>query len=427
MKRAALYVRVSTEEQKKHGYSVDNQIDSLQKYCDEQGYKIAGIYNDAGNTAAKSYTKRPALLNLIADCKAGKIDIILFTRLDRWFRNIKEYYKVQDQLEGSNVPWKTIWEDYETETSSGRFKVNIMLSIAQAEAERTSEKIKSVFQYKKEQGEIIGKVPFGYKKLDKKTVIKDPETKEHIEKVFEIFFATNSHKNCCDYLAYVGHKKNTTLMKKLLLNENYYTAKEPYITKEQHDYIVRYYSTKTRTPSKNRNSYVFGGLVFCPKCGKRLSNKCNKTSGHYYYCQNYTYLSNEDTKPCIPLVNQKKLEMWMLEYIEPIMEQANNEYEAVAGNDNTEEIKKMESRLNRLKVLFEEGDISIEEYKQKKSDINEKLMLLKAEKHEPIKMPDNWKDIYNDLDAEHKNAFWSAFIKKIVPRTDRTGYDIFFA
>lgn len=98
MKRAALYVRVSTQEQKNSGLSVDSQIDALKKYCEEQGYTIAGIYNDAGISARKKYTKRPALLQLLEDCKKHEIDIILFTRLDRWFRAVAGYYEVQRSL-----------------------------------------------------------------------------------------------------------------------------------------------------------------------------------------------------------------------------------------------------------------------------------------------------------------------------------------
>ena len=80
--------------------------------------------------------------------RAGKIDIVVFTKLDRWFRNIAEYYKVQEVLETHNVNWKTIHEDYDTSTASGRLKINIMLSVAQDEADRTSERIKAVFDSK---------------------------------------------------------------------------------------------------------------------------------------------------------------------------------------------------------------------------------------------------------------------------------------
>lgn len=83
MKRAAIYVRVSTKEQKEKGLSVDSQLLALREYCGNNGYVIAGEYNDAGISARKKYINRPALLQLIDDCKEGKIDIILFTKLDR--------------------------------------------------------------------------------------------------------------------------------------------------------------------------------------------------------------------------------------------------------------------------------------------------------------------------------------------------------
>ena len=104
MKRVACYVRVSTDEQKKHGLSVDNQISALEAFCKEKGYIVQGIYNDAGISARKSYRKRPALLQLLEDCKKGQIDLIIFTKLDRWFRSVGDYYEVQTQLEKYNVP-----------------------------------------------------------------------------------------------------------------------------------------------------------------------------------------------------------------------------------------------------------------------------------------------------------------------------------
>ena len=115
-KHVAIYVRVSTEEQKNHGLSVDSQIDALEKYCAEHDYAIFRIYNDAGHSAAKRYTTRPALLQLMEDCSHGMFELILFTRLDRWFRSVPDYYQVQSVLDHNHIAWRAIWEDYETET-----------------------------------------------------------------------------------------------------------------------------------------------------------------------------------------------------------------------------------------------------------------------------------------------------------------------
>ena len=151
--RVACYPRVSTEEQKLRGLSIEDQTVALRAWAERNGMKDVTFYNDAGNSARKPYNKRPAMLRLLEDVQAGKIDLIIFTRLDRWFRNIAEYYKVQEILERHNVVWKAIQEDYDTSTASGRLKINIMLSVAQDEADRDSERIRTVMAAKRERRE----------------------------------------------------------------------------------------------------------------------------------------------------------------------------------------------------------------------------------------------------------------------------------
>lgn len=279
MKRAALYVRVSTQEQKNSGLSVDSQIDALEKYCEEQGYTVAGIYNDAGISARKKYTKRPALLQLLEDCKQCKIDIILFTRLDRWFRAVAGYYEVQSVLDACKVPWRAIWEDYETETSQGIFKVNIMLSVAQAEADRDSEKIRSVMGFKRNNKEYIGgKVPVGYR-IEGKKIVKDEKTRGIIEDMFEHYFQAFSKAGTADYILskYPDFVRTRTRLVKIMSSPAYrgemYGVKnycEPYITEEQAQKINEVSSQKTWTDCRRR-IYIFSGLMKCPICGCRLS------------------------------------------------------------------------------------------------------------------------------------------------------------
>lgn len=104
--RAALYERVSTEEQKMHGLSLEAQKEALEAYAKERSMLIVGHYTDAGVSGQKPISKRPALQRLLADVQAGKVDIVLFTKLDRWSRKVKEYYKAQDVLDKRKVPWR---------------------------------------------------------------------------------------------------------------------------------------------------------------------------------------------------------------------------------------------------------------------------------------------------------------------------------
>ena len=163
MTRVALYIRVSTSEQGVHGLSLEAQREALTKYAKEKGYSIVDTYADEGITARKQLKNRKELQRLLSDVKKDKIDLILVTKLDRWFRNIKDYYQVQDILEAHNCNWRTIFENYDTSTASGRLHINIMLSVNQDECDRTSERIKAVFKHKKENKEVCsGNVPYGY-------------------------------------------------------------------------------------------------------------------------------------------------------------------------------------------------------------------------------------------------------------------------
>ena len=196
MKRVALYARVSTEEQAMHGYSIGAQVDALREYSKQHNYYIVGEYVDEGISARKSYKKRPALLELLQAVQDDRVDLILFIKLDRWFRNVAAYYQVQPVLEEHNVAWQAILEDYETLTASGRMKVNIMLSVAENEADRTSERIRFVQDAKRAKGEPLNdKAPVGFVyDHNEKCFKEDQDTIQAAKDVFQWFIDTRSVK-----------------------------------------------------------------------------------------------------------------------------------------------------------------------------------------------------------------------------------------
>ena len=135
--RTGAYIRVSHEEQVKHGYSLDAQRENLEQFIKENRLKLVDFYMDEGISARKNPQKRKEFKRMITDVEAGNLDLIIFIKLDRWFRNIQEYYIAQQILEKNNVQWVATMEDYDTTTASGRLNLNIRLSIAQDEADRT--------------------------------------------------------------------------------------------------------------------------------------------------------------------------------------------------------------------------------------------------------------------------------------------------
>lgn len=421
MKRAALYVRVSTQEQRQHGLSVDNQVTALKEYCRENNLEVYKVYSDAGISGHISYRKRPALLQMIDDCQNKNVDIVLITRLDRFFRSVPDYYAVIERMNG--VPWKAIWEDYETETSSGQFKVNIMLSIAEAEASRTSEKIKSVLQYKKERGDYLGRPPIGYIRVDGK-LIKDPDTREVVELTFETFLHTWSCAKTLDALAAAGHPSTNDTLRRRLKNATYCGDAhglecEPYITRQQHEDIIRAFENHVRD-CKQKYDYIFTGLCRCGYCGKRMaatSAKSKLANGSFIQYRLYSCNGNRNLLHKTIMITEKSLQSQLIQRFDSFIEEA--EAKAITESkdlDYSKEIQKLQKRLSRIGIRFEDGDITVEEYREKRNEIQMKIREYESmvSSSEFAKIPEGWQNIYEDLTNVGKRAFWRSFIQEIV-------------
>ena len=164
VERCAIYIRVSTTEQMMHGKSLEAQKEYLTNYAREHNMAVVGVYADEGKTARKELKKRKAIHSLLQDVEAGKIDVIIFWRIDRWFRNLSDFYRVQDILDSHNVRWISTSEPgINMETRDGRLQLNVVLSIGQNEVDTTSERIKFVNEASIRSGKLIfGDVNMGY-------------------------------------------------------------------------------------------------------------------------------------------------------------------------------------------------------------------------------------------------------------------------
>ena len=436
MKRVALYVRVSTQEQKNHGLSVDSQLVALQDYCKDNHYTIAGIYNDAGISAHIKYTKRPALLQMLDDCRNRKIDLVIFTKLDRFFRSVQDYYACIEQM--NNVPWKAIWEDYETETSAGKFKVNIMLSVAQAEADRTSERIKSVNEYKRNQGHYVGgKAPTGYL-IQKKDLVIDPDKKEVIRGFFEQYLSSFNITYSVDWLHKHGIMSTRDTVLKWLKNPTYkgdaYGYKcEAYITEEEWDNIQQSLdSRKVRRTKDAFRTYLFtGGLIKCAHCGANMCGSVriftstskkhpNKRIDYKFYkcgkARNQSGCSN------IKSTSEKVIERYLIDHIEEAVAGYNLSLESNENNiDAEKQIIALKNKITRIGDRYEEGEISKEEYQAKKQTINEQIKRLQDIKPKTKKtLPEGWHEIYDTLDDNHRRALWYSVLSRIEVDNEQT-------
>jgi len=435
--RAAIYIRVSTEEQNLNGLSLPAQRLALTEYATRNNYAIVGYYADEGISARKPMRHRKALLQLLEDVKQNKIDMILVTKLDRWFRNIADYNTTEAILQAHHCHWKTIFENYDTSTANGQMVINIMLSVNQAECDRTSERIKAVFDYKRSKGEVISGMmaPYGYI-VENGKVVKDPETSEIVEAAYRIYFDTYSVRKVLAEIdkRYADHPNKPTynMIDRLFKNEKY-TGRckddinycEPYISAEQFEQIQK--TKKARSHPASDTTYLFSSLIKCPVCGSnfvgyRKFHQCadgTKTLYIKYRCGRKYYRHSGAH------LNEKVVEAYLLDHLIcqidsdiAALESKTRRIEKTAGV-NPETIEK---ELERLNLQFQKGRITERYYDEQYDLLNRQLtelrdtssiIKLEALKEKRRFFTGDWLYFYNQLDRDHKKVFWKRNIESI--------------
>lgn len=436
MLRTALYIRVSHEEQVLHGYSIEAQKQALTEYAQKNNLHIFDYYIDEGQSARKAYNKRKEFVRLLDDVKAGNLDIILFIKLDRWFRSIRDYYKIQDILEKNNVNWRTIYENYDTSTASGRLHINIMLSVAQDEADRTSERIKFIFTNKVRSGEVItGNMAFGYRIEDKKLVV-DPTQAAIVQDVFNHYLSRQSKYATISYIKdkynFIIHHNSLSrmLQKRIYLGEyhNVLNFCEPIIDLNVFNAVQNIIKSNIRAV-KTRMIYIYTGLLRCPICGRNLASAKTKTSEHVYNVH-YRCNGRYQDKTCSfsHIIGEKKLDAFLLDNIEKQIKKyiANYEISCKPTPKSTNidrEREKLKTKLEKLKDLYMDDLIDKDIYKRDYEEITAKLQELNNRITASSKKVDiqalksfldkDIKKIYDTLTRAEKQALWRSVIKEI--------------
>lgn len=441
--RVALYIRVSTEEQAKFGISLAAQEDCLLRYVQEHGFKVVNIYRDEGNSARKPVSKRPVMLQLLEDVKAGKIDRILFTKFDRWSRNVREYHNVQAVLDAHGVTWQAILENYDTLTADGRLRVNIMLSVNESEADRDSERIKFVFDGKRRRKEWCfpggpDKWPYGYKPeiIDGvKRCVKDPEAEPIMQDFWDYVLKYNSIRKagmyCCEkygitrnYRTWIGNAKNELYTGVFHGVEDYCPA---YISRPDWERIIagREIIKKTQHPER---VYLFTGLIRCPGCGNTLKATFKTYPSDRSIEYNGYRCNNGRLRICTfrHQLSEKKIEKYLLENIRTMLEEivVNAEVQAREKRQQPKvhDIVALNEQLRRLNVIYMAGNMDDGDYTVETKRIKGQIEVAKQQDAEDA--PPNVEGIkeflksdlltvYHSLSKEDQRRMWRSVIEEI--------------
>ena len=448
--RIVKYGRCSTDEQGKNGYTILDQLEYIEIFAKENDLIIVDEYVDEGISATLEISKRPALAQLIKDAKAGDFDIVVFKCLDRFFRNVGEYYAAQKQLQKAGVTWLSIEEsDLDPEDADASFKINLYLSMAEYEAKKTSKRI--LFNNKmriKNKQVVAGEqcFLFPWKVVGEKKNRHLERDMEQADRLYDLLDHYEMYQSKGATLQYNNSKYDPMMWNTLcnLLNDTLLYGEykgvpdyvEPYITKERFDRIQDIQKRNSKHFETTGRVYIFSSMIKCRSCGGSLVGshykaKSTGKSTFSYRCNHYG-----KNKACTNnhSISEKKIEKQLLDNLEQFVANEIVRVQEISEKakpgiiDNTKKVEALKKEMARINLMFRKGNIEEDEYDKDVAEIKRKLKKLESVMdNQPERdltalkqlVESDYRTIYEALDREHRKAFWRKFIKQFRMAEDR--------
>lgn len=438
-KRAVLYIRVSTDEQARHGYSLEAQREDLLAFCERFHLQVVALEADEGVSARKPVNRRPALCRVLDRVRAGTVDYVLFIKLDRWFRSVAEYYRTQAVLEEAGVCWKATQEEYDTSTTNGRLNLNIRLSVAQDESDRTGDRIRFVFEQRvKNGGAISGSTPYGLAVVDHKLAIVE-EQRQAVVDLFAHYEATGSASSCMRFLrSRFGVCLPLNSVRRMLRNPLYcgqYRGNLTYcpaiISPAQFERVQRLLEANSRGGQREKkHDYIFSGLLRCPECGRilqgNLASSYNRDGSLFTTYPRYRCAGHYLQKSCgyKAQVWEKRVEDGVLACVVPQLAQYVAQFDVAeaarrsAGVDTS----KIQRKISRLQDLYLEEAIAIDAYRARYAALTAELEAAQAQAAPPpprdlsavrALLAGDFRAVYDTLTNTEKHLLWVSVIDRI--------------
>lgn len=398
-KVCGLYMRVSTEDQAREGFSLPEQKERLEAYCKFKGFVIKDYYTDAG-ISAKTGNYRPEFERLKEDIKSKKINTIIALKQDRITRSIFDWEELMRFLEENDAYLDCVNDDINTTNANGKMVSRILMSVSQQEIERTSERTKVGLAGAIKQGHIPHQAPLGYKHENKKLVI-DHLTKDVVIRIFELYHKGMSYQKISTLFnkEQVLGKTNWRDSSIVAILENeiykgdfvhgkrtkhptyYENVVEPIVSKEIWEECQ--VQKKKNSKSYQRTlTYLFLQKLRCPKCNRILGGKATqKKNGniyYYYYCHDCKINFKESLveEYFNDFVNELvEYDSVVNQFFLPMIKQKFDEPQEELKKD----INKQKDKLERIKRAYINGVFNLEEYNDERKLVESALEKLQKE------------------------------------------------
>ena len=411
-KVAGVYIRVSTEDQAREGFSLGEQEEKLLALCKFKDLDVYKVYRDAG-ISAKDMEHRPQFQEMLKDMRKGKINYIVAYKLDRITRSVRDLEELILELEQYNCFLLCDRDDVNTSTANGKFFVRMLTVLSQLEIEIVSERTKFGLNGAIKSGHIPGQRPFGYKSAEDKRMVIDNATRPYVEKIFDMYLEGKSFQQIANYFKenYIYPKKNwkDTTIQKIIDNkiymgdyeqykrigkqENlepivYMNVVEPIISRAKWEECQRQKEKNQRTYTRDR-VYTFFQRLKCPNCSRIM--KCKGSGGTkrkymYYTCEHCHINFNEDHIEHLLrdfIYDLLEYDMAVKKFFLPVLEDKTNNIDTTTID---KEIRELEKQRNRIKNLYIKGIVEIDDFKEDYKLIEDKLSNLETKKLELVNL-----------------------------------------
>ena len=389
--RAALYARVSTEEQVE-GYSIDAQRRAFQTLCQSKGWSAHDEYIEEGNSArTEDINKRPIFKRMVADALAGKFDVLVVHKLDRFSRNLRITLEYFDKLLKTGVTFVSINEQMDFTTPSGKVHLALLGAFAQYYSDNLSQETKKGWAERRAQGLYCGLLPFGAMKGEDGVPVPHSDTYPGLVMAFELAVQGKSDRevaialNTAGYQT-AGNQGNRPFSRDTvrdMLQNRFYLGElpdgnngwikgkhQPFISEElfnmaQEQRARKRHSKNGSIRSKAR-TYSLSGLIWCGICKSKAGIHQGHNGRPRVYCRGRAQGGDCGCKATFLEIYEAQIE-WYLEnfvipgdYQERILE-AHRKLET-AYDDLAKRRATLENRLARIKELYEWGHKPKDEY-----------------------------------------------------------------
>ena len=387
-KIAGIYIRVSTEDQAREGFSLPEQEERLREFCNFKRYDIYKIYKDAGISAKND--KRPAYQEMLEDVKNKKINVIVAFKLDRLTRSVFDIEKFMKTVNELECDIDCLADESNTTTSNGRMVMRIMTSVSQNEIEKCSERTKLGLAGAIKQGHIPGPLPLGYQRINKK-MIPNPLTKDIVIRLYDLYLEGKSYQT----IANIYNKEKIlgktnwldSTISRIITNEiykgdyvhgrstkhpTYYeNVVESLVSKEKWE-DCQYQRQRNARHYERTATYLFTNKLKCSKCGCFLggsaTTKKNGAKYYYYKCEKCkTYFSEVDIEKQLKyfLIELNKQDELINDYYTPFIKSKLDNKQI----DYEKEIKDLDKQLDRIKIAYIKGILKIEDFENEINQI----------------------------------------------------------